>query len=384
MKQLRTDSALCDVTVIGGGPAGCAAALTSARLGARVCLLERSDVLGGAAVHQLVTHASSTNGKDFQGIWHELHRTLRERGGFSGLRKIPIPFYPEFTWLRGEIDPECVKRVWAELLLQAGVEIFLGCTVIGAEVRERRLGRLTVFAHGGRYSLEPNMVIDASGNGDAAHLAGCRETRINQAASLIGQTPEGEGRKSHYLFRSPADPLEPGEYSRAMLAMLQEADPAWKTAGELGIRSSRIIHAREQVTNAIAWELRSLPNEAARCSWELDLHPLKPGPVDSHLFHSGSESYRTRRAQVAAGSCFSIPAGALIAADLENLFLAGRIIDAEPWAHGALRIQQTCMATGEAAGMMAARAAELGRLPEPAEMEPLMRQLETLRAEQEK
>ena len=66
------------------------------------------------------------------------------------------------------------------------------------------------------------------------------------------------------------------------------------------------------------------------------------------------------------------------------LFLAGRIINAEPWAHGALRIQQTCMATGEAAGMMAARAAELGRLPEPAEMEPLMRQLETLRAEQEK
>lgn len=382
MKQLRTDSAFCDVAVIGGGPAGCAAALTSARLGARVCLLERSDVLGGAAVHQLVTHVSSTNGKDFQGIWHEFYRDLRKRGGFSGLREISIPFYPEFTWLRGEIDPEWVKRVWAELLLRAGVEIYLGCTVIGTEVRERRLCRLSIFSHGGSYSLEPNMVIDASGNGDVAHLAGCRERQINQAASLIGQTSEGEGRKSHYLFRSLSDPLDPGEYSRAMLAMLQEADPTWKSAGELGIRSSRIIHAREQVTNASAWELRSLPNEAARCSWELDLHPLKPGPVDRHLFHSGSESYRARRAQVAAGSCFSIPAGALIAADLENLFLAGRIIDAEPWAHGALRIQQTCMATGEAAGMMAARAAEQGCLPEPAETELLMRQLETLRAGQ--
>lgn len=58
--------------------------------------------------------------------------------------------------------------------------------------------------------------------------------------------------------------------------------------------------------------------------------------------------------EVADGSYFDIPLDVLRAADLENLYGAGRILSADQTAFAAVRVMGTCFATGHAAGVAAA------------------------------
>src|SRR3954462_10907494 len=105
-----------DVVVCGGGPAGCSAAIAAARAGARTLLLEKEGYLGGATVMSLVCVILSTNGVDFQGIWHEWIHGLRRRNGVSDITGDP-------PHIRGGVSPEVVKFVWDDLLGAAGAQI---------------------------------------------------------------------------------------------------------------------------------------------------------------------------------------------------------------------------------------------------------------------
>jgi hypothetical protein len=85
--------------------------VAAARHGANALLIEKTGALGGAVVTQLVGVILSTNGIDFQGIWHEWADRLRHRGGIDTLRRTPAALYPQRQWCRNSVDPECVKRV---------------------------------------------------------------------------------------------------------------------------------------------------------------------------------------------------------------------------------------------------------------------------------
>lgn len=78
-----------DVIVAGGGPAGCAAALAAARCGAETLIVEKAGHFGGQTVDALVAVILSTNGADFQGIWHDYIRAARRRRGASSLKFKP-------------------------------------------------------------------------------------------------------------------------------------------------------------------------------------------------------------------------------------------------------------------------------------------------------
>ncbi|MFW5857661.1 MAG: FAD-dependent oxidoreductase, partial [Planctomycetota bacterium] len=114
-----------DVVVCGGGPAGCAAALAAARHGAKTLLVEKYGFLGGAPVTQLVAVILSTNGIDFQGVWHTWARRLQAHRAISPILRAPSHRYPDCAWFRGSVDPEGVRRAWDELMDEAGVEQLL-------------------------------------------------------------------------------------------------------------------------------------------------------------------------------------------------------------------------------------------------------------------
>lgn len=156
-----------DVIVCGGGAAGCAAAIASARHGARTLLVERDGHLGGATVSQLVAHILSTNGVDFQGIWHEWARTLHARGGLAHGRLLR-----QGDQIRGGVDPELVKFAWDDLITGAGAEQLLHSWCAGALIEDGDCTGLLVETRAGRRALRAARVVDCTADGAICAAAG--------------------------------------------------------------------------------------------------------------------------------------------------------------------------------------------------------------------
>jgi NADPH-dependent 2,4-dienoyl-CoA reductase/sulfur reductase-like enzyme len=147
-----------DVLVVGGGPAGCAAAVAAARLGAKVTLVERYNHLGGLSTGGLVIwidRMSDWSGKQvITGFASEILDRL-PAGAVAGAppeqwgstdpeqvahwRERLSAFREVVTW-SPMIDPEWLKYESVELLREAGVGLLLHSWVVDvlAEGRELR------------------------------------------------------------------------------------------------------------------------------------------------------------------------------------------------------------------------------------------------------
>ncbi len=421
-----------DVVVCGGGPAGCAAAIGATRHGAKTLLIEKDGFLGGAAVSQLVCVILSTNGVDFQGVWHDYARGLRSRGGLRELEGFGSGH------IRGAVDPEMVKFVWDDLLSAAGVAFLhhvYGCTGIIADgiitgvLAETRAGRRAILA---------KRVIDCTGDGIVAAQSGVAwdqgdnagnpwamsctkvfrmgnvqwpadhpnpeamarfERGIKEAVGrgeycspILTQTTRVTDYVRGKLWRLTdrrnellsvmsrvlrVDPLDPFDFTRAEREGRQQAwecadacrrfAPGFEhaylldTSAQIGLRSSRRLRGLETVTERDAREFRKYPDGVARSSWDIDVWP-----ADSYTAPAvdrACEAYKTRIAQLRTGEYFDIRYGCLVAAGIDNLLMAGRCLSAEHVAESSLRIQQTCMATGEAAGVAAALSLDANATP---------------------
>ena len=80
-----------DVIVVGGGFAGVSAALSAARTGAKVLIVEKSNCLGGAAsnclVNPFMSNSTRLNGKRqslSQGIFKEIWTKLKKHSALKG------------------------------------------------------------------------------------------------------------------------------------------------------------------------------------------------------------------------------------------------------------------------------------------------------------
>ncbi|OPZ24047.1 MAG: FAD dependent oxidoreductase [Lentisphaerae bacterium ADurb.BinA184] len=173
------------------------------------------------------------------------------------------------------------------------------------------------------------------------------------------------------------DPLDPFDLTRAEREGREQARQAVDvyrrhvpgferafladTSAHLGVRSSRRLHGLATVTAEDAIRFRKHPDAIARSSWEIDVWP-----ADSYTAPAVDRStpeWRHRRDRLIAGEFFDIRYGCLVATGLDNLLMAGRCLSAEHLAQASLRIQQTCMATGEAAGVAAALSVRAGVPP---------------------
>ncbi len=164
------------------------------------------------------------------------------------------------------------------------------------------------------------------------------------------------------------DPLDPFDFTRATREGREQARQAadfmcrhvpgceqaylLDSAAQIGLRSSRRLRGLATVTEQDAREFRKYPDAIARSSWDIDIWPADSytAPAVDH----GSPAARARHARLADGDWFDIRYGCLVAAGIDQLMMAGRCLSAEHVAESSLRIQQTCMATGEAAGVAAA------------------------------
>jgi FAD dependent oxidoreductase len=172
------------ILIVGGGPAGTAAAFSAKRLGVDVTLVERYGYLGGLATGGLVLGIfplyDRNNKQVIFGIGEELMKELDVlKYGIIDRNKAPV--YPT-------IDAEAFKYVLADMVLDSGITAYLDCWGVDAIVDSKGAVRGAVFeSKSGRQAILADIVIDCSGDGDIYAAAGAAFEKVKTNIGLISR-----------------------------------------------------------------------------------------------------------------------------------------------------------------------------------------------------
>ncbi len=160
-----------DVIVTGGGMAGSIAAVAAARNGARTLLIERDGALGGTMTNNLVGPMMTFHSRKEQvirGMPQEVVDRLVALGGSPGHIYDATGYVETVT----PFDTEILKLVLQRMVVESGAQVLLHTLVEEALVDGDRLNGVVVRHKGGAEKLASRIVVDASGDGDVAALAG--------------------------------------------------------------------------------------------------------------------------------------------------------------------------------------------------------------------
>lgn len=180
-----------DVIVAGGGTAGCVAAISAARNGARTLLVERSGYLGGHIATQILEHSAGfhdAHGNQIVGgIPQEIVDRLIARGASPG----HVRDDTGYTRYRVPINHEEFKSVITELVAEANVTLRLHTLVSDVILDGNAVKGLIVESKSGRQVFTAKVVVDCTGDADVAAHAGApfskgrEEDGLTQPATLI-------------------------------------------------------------------------------------------------------------------------------------------------------------------------------------------------------
>jgi 2-polyprenyl-6-methoxyphenol hydroxylase-like FAD-dependent oxidoreductase len=395
-----------DVAVVGGGAAGIAAAVSAARAGARVALIDRNGMLGGqisgAMVHS-ICGLYLLRGDESRPPQHANH-------GF------PMEFANALIAMGGAKGPVRMGRldvllhepaafaILADRLCadQTGLEVRLHTEILAVESGGARF-LLRLNSRGRQEELVAGTVVDATGDAEAAALAGagCAQSdRLQRPAYIFklagvkpqAMTADGRIRVAQVLSAAVADGTLPAsafgttfrmgvaeeevwattdlaaegfdpfdsrwlsaieregrDIASQILRFLRETIPEFRRAaiaafpGRAGIRESRRILGRYELTADDVRQGASFADAVAFSAWPIELREAHTGP-----------KFRFPLENRPCG----IPLRSLRARDIPSLFMAGRCISCSHEAQAAIRVIGTCLATGEAAGKAAAGVAD--------------------------
>jgi len=160
-----------DVLVVGGGNAGCAAALAAARNGARVLLVERYGFLGGTATAAMVgPWMTFHSGADriVGGIAQEIVERLSARGGSPGHLRDASDYVATIT----PFDPELHKALLFEMMREASVDLLLHAYFLDALCDAAHVVGARFATVAGTREQRARVTIDATADAYVAASAG--------------------------------------------------------------------------------------------------------------------------------------------------------------------------------------------------------------------
>ena len=152
----------CDTAIVGGGVAGCSAAIESARNGMHTILFEKGISLGGLATNGYVPQIAG----GIEGICLEFAQRLEAIGQLN--KRNPNKSY----YRNPTFEPEYGKIVLEDMLFEAGARIIYDSTLISVNCENSMIQSLIFYTKGGYMEVKAKMYIDASGDGDLSALAG--------------------------------------------------------------------------------------------------------------------------------------------------------------------------------------------------------------------
>jgi len=399
-----------DLVVCGGGCAGVTAAVSAARHGASVILIERWPSVGGMATNALVNgwHRSDREKMVIYGLVEESACRAAKEGWIQ--QDAHYPHAHETHWF----DPEGMRIIWQRMLDEAGVRVFCYTAVGEPIVEDGRIRAVLVDTKRGCRAVCGKIFIDATGDGDLAAKAGApfefgRESdgrvqgmtlifdlcgidpamsgqRREAAPGVIsrmrdlrdqGQLPQfNEGNTRHYLewaqdgtlwnmLPVAGNPLDEEELSRltaeareklvAYLAFWRKSLPGYEKAAirqtgfALGIRESRRIRGLMTLDQDMVLGAAKHPDAIGHGVWMIDIHdPAGTG----HTTYSD----RAEHNKLKAGTSYHIPLRMCLNAHISNLGVAGRCASSTHEAHSSVRVQTHCMVMGQGLGTAAAMA----------------------------
>lgn len=196
-KERQTELIEADVFIAGAGTAGCVSALASSRMGARVILVESLPVPGGTYTNggigansfYAMSDGKSEKKRVVGGIPYEINERLYNMGGGTGF--IPSPKDPHCSPYRFVADHEIYKGLISQMLLDEGVVVLLQTMFCGLEMDGESIKYALIENKSGRKAIKAKAYIDATGDGDIAREAGCKQYPIWQEYDKVTGGPTG-------------------------------------------------------------------------------------------------------------------------------------------------------------------------------------------------
>jgi len=348
-----------DVVVVGGGPAGFAAALAAARQGCDALILERQYFLGGLftgcgvtpIINMFSPNGTKTGIQAVGGICAELCDALRPEGMLC------------YDGLRPKVDPEAAKYHMERMCSEARVRILYGVQAAQIVQSGDDITSIIVEGKSGRVAIACKAVIDASGDGDILEWAGedfeVRKNDIgamwrigNAENSKVGSKAPCKGVKTrHTPGEKNQDGLDMYNLSRVQILLrkymwedarkLREQEGCQDlyvidTPSVVGVRTTRVLNSVGNVTSEGAATGETYP----------DVIGYSGG--DSTLKIGDKKISRNKRRP------WQIPYSALLPKKTGNLLVAGRCFGFDEALTYDAREVATCFVTGQAAGTAAA------------------------------
>jgi glycine/D-amino acid oxidase-like deaminating enzyme len=418
-----------DVVVVGSGAAGSTAAIASARGGAPTLLIEKLPFLGGNSTAVLDTFygfytPGETPIKVVAGIGDDVVEALR---GLGRVVERPNTYGAGtgITYLA-----EHLKVVWETLVTGAGARVLLHSFVQDVDVSDGRVTRLLVATKAGLRTIEARVVVDASGDADVCHHAGFsyelageldpaqtltttfRMANVDQerrsalskerlhelmaeaaesgdydlprregsdhitpvdgmTATIMTRVDHVERKRGEILNASDPDVLTRAEMEGRRQALeyarfLVDRVPGYENASlialssQIGVRETRRVHGDYRVTRDDVLSALQFDDQIGLCG----------APIEDHQPGTG-----TRWEYLPEGSAVGIPLRSLVPSDGVNVLVAGRCFSATHDAHASIRSMAQCMAMGQAAGTVAALAAERESLVREVRFDQVRRRL---------
>jgi 2-polyprenyl-6-methoxyphenol hydroxylase-like FAD-dependent oxidoreductase len=399
-----------DVLVVGGGPAGFAAAVAAARAGADTVLLERYGHLGGLSTGGLVCWIDRMTDWDGRlvvaGIGQELiercgqeHAVLGPPRALWGSRDPDAVAYWSIrssahrgvvTWAP-TVDPEVLKWVSNDVVREAGVHVLFHCWAVAAVTENGRVRGVIFESKEGRRARLADVTIDCSGDGDVFASAGAPYESDVDSTTIHARVNTsfrfGNVDMQRYLDFRLRSPEQHNELMRRAAAegieLRVHATPydsvalfmTPKFSGYSALRVADLteveFRSREAARRGLAWFRTHVPGFER--AWILDTAQQIGTRHSRRLVGVTKVTIEHWRKSGCYPDCIGlcpgptpefptleIPYGCLVPERLEGLLAAGRNLSADPPSHNPLREVPECWVMGQAAGVAAALAVQRG------------------------